>query len=180
MIAKYYFLAPQNDFLHNILTIGDFNFSSVIFPFKQSSRVSIYVLLFMTLYQLDSTCSETRQTRQEGLMENKRQLSEAMQPAHRALSNKREGMTAEQRIETMQPALNAPRPKDDALWTSKYKKLEAIKTVNGDLHLPKSHELYGWEDNQRTYKKNNKLCKEKIASLNGLGFVWFPRLGKRG
>jgi hypothetical protein len=76
----------------------------------------------------------------------------------------------------MQPALNAPRPKNDAKWTANFNKLEAFKTVNGNLNIPANHELYGWTSNQRSARSNpkstNKLTKERIALLDGLGFVW--------
>ena len=101
---------------------------------------------------------------------------EAMQPALNALSNKREGMTAEERREAMQPALNAPRPKNDAKWTANFNKLEAFKTVNGNLNIPANHELYDWTKNQRSARSNPKskykLTEERIALLDGLGFNW--------
>jgi len=61
---------------------------------------------------------------------------------------------------------------NDAKWTSKFNKLAAFKADKGHLNLPVEHELYSWTDNQRKLKKNNKICKERIASLEGLGFEW--------
>ena len=85
-------------------------------------------------------------------------------------------MTAEERREAMQPALNAPRPKNDAKWTANFNKLEAFKTVNGNLNIPANHELYGWTSNQRSARSNPtskyKLTEERIALLDGLGFNW--------
>jgi hypothetical protein len=59
----------------------------------------------------------------------------------------------------------------EASWTSKFKTLEAFKAVNGHLNLPRNHELYGWASKQRSLMKKDELCKERIALLNGLGFV---------
>jgi hypothetical protein len=103
------------------------------------------------------------------------ELSEAMQLALNALSNKREGMTAEQLSEAMQPALNATRSKDDAKWTAHFDKLVAFKTVNGHMDVqkgPKDRELYDWMYRQRTAKRNSKLSDERIASLESVDFQW--------
>ena len=85
-------------------------------------------------------------------------------------------MTAEERREAMQPALNAPRPKNDAKWTANFNKLEAFKTVNDNLNIPVNHELYDGTGNQRSARSNpkskHKLTKERIALLDGLGFEW--------
>jgi len=61
---------------------------------------------------------------------------------------------------------------DDAKWTAKFDKLAAFQAVNGNLNVPKGHELYAWTYDQRTAKKNHKLSDERIASLDGLGFEW--------
>ncbi len=106
---------------------------------------------------------------------------EAMMPAHRALSNLREGMTAEERREAMQHLHSVEvqakkQNTDDAKWTAKFDKLAAFQAVNGNLNVPKGHELYAWTYNQRTAKNNpkstNKINNEKIGLLDGLGFEW--------
>ena len=61
----------------------------------------------------------------------------------------------------------------DAKWTAKFDKLAAFQAVNGNLNVPKGHEVYNWTINQRRVKKNRKLSNERIASLDGLGFAWF-------
>ena len=63
----------------------------------------------------------------------------------------------------------------NAQWTTKFNKLAAFKTDKGHLNLPPDHELYTWTSTQRTFKSNNKLSDERIASLEGLGFEWDPR-----
>ena len=81
-------------------------------------------------------------------------------------------MTAEERREAMQPALNASKPKSDASWTAKFNKLAAYQAEHGDLSPPVGHELYPWINNQRTAKKNNKLSDERIGLLESKGFEW--------
>ena len=48
--------------------------------------------------------------------------------------------------------------------------------MNGNLNVPKGHELYAWTYNQRSAKSNpkstNKISDEKIGLLDGLGFEW--------
>ncbi len=65
-----------------------------------------------------------------------------------------------------------------SLWEDLFIELCEFKQKNGHCTVPKGYEqtqkLSNWVNVQRNMFKKNKLSKERIERLDGLGFVWNP------
>ena len=67
----------------------------------------------------------------------------------------------------------------DSLWHRRYDQLLEFKEANGHCNMPQRYaanvELGRWVKDQRTFKKQGKLSKERIDLLDKIGFTWKVR-----
>ena len=61
-------------------------------------------------------------------------------------------------------------------WDERFEQLKGYKKDHGDCNVPRNYkanpQLARWIGTQRTAFKNGKLLKERIESLQGIGFSW--------
>lgn len=64
-------------------------------------------------------------------------------------------------------------------WTDQFEKLRAFNTKHGHFEVDEAidRSLAGWVRSQRASRSSGRLPKEKIASLNGIGFSWSSEYG---
>ena len=65
---------------------------------------------------------------------------------------------------------------DEDKWNERLEELKQYKQVNRDCNIPRKYKanppLASWVNTNRTKYKNGKLSKERIESLQGIGFSW--------
>ena len=62
-------------------------------------------------------------------------------------------------------------------WNAKCRDLEAFKAKQGHCNVPRGHGNMGrWVADQRTARKNEKLCEDRVQKLDALGFDWALKL----
>jgi len=63
-----------------------------------------------------------------------------------------------------------------ALWKKRYGQLLEYHSTHNHVNVPQRYspnpELGRWVKDQRAFRRNNKLSKERIALLDKLGFIW--------
>ena len=61
-------------------------------------------------------------------------------------------------------------------WDERFEQLKGYKKDHGDCNVPRKYkanpQLASWVNTNRTKYKNGKLSKERIESLQGIGFSW--------
>jgi hypothetical protein len=79
----------------------------------------------------------------------------------------------------MNQPTNTPKKYNNKEWLAMLEKLEAYKREHNTCNVPKrwasDPKLGHWVHYQRTMRKGNKLCQERIDMLESIGFVWSER-----
>jgi len=69
-------------------------------------------------------------------------------------------------------------------WDERFEELKQYKKDHGDYNVPRKYkanpQLASWVNTNRTKYKNGKLSKERIESLQGIGFSWVIGCGRVG
>ena len=64
-------------------------------------------------------------------------------------------------------------------WDAMFSELQAFKKTHGHCKVPQrwseNPKLWGWVNNQRTFKLTDRLTAERIQRLEDLGFEWRPQ-----
>jgi superfamily II DNA or RNA helicase len=88
---------------------------------------------------------------------------------------RQEGILSEERIQRLDQ-IGFVWDSLDALWEQRFSELEAFKATEGHCNVPRdwsdNPQLSTWVNNQRRYRKQNKLTEERIQRLAQIGFTW--------
>eukprot|EP00873_Tetraselmis_striata_P044231 jgi/Tetstr1/464495/TSEL_009253.t1 len=67
-------------------------------------------------------------------------------------------------------------PKEEE-WSERFEELRAFHAKHGHFQVPEfsSQRLHAWVRNIRAQRRRGELSAERVAALDGLGFVWEPK-----